>query len=50
MMQDEFITETGERIASHGVDVLIGVRGLASEMVNGARYGGPRCRGICSRR
>ena len=32
--------ETGERIASRGVDMLIGVRGLANEMVGGALAAG----------
>ena len=32
--------ETGERIANKGVDMLIGVRGLASEMIEGARSAG----------
>ena len=32
--------ETGERIAIRGVDMLIGVRGLANEMVDGALAGG----------
>ncbi|MEO6051700.1 MAG: UDP-N-acetylmuramoyl-tripeptide--D-alanyl-D-alanine ligase [Pyrinomonadaceae bacterium] len=33
-------SETGERIANRGVDILIGVRGFASEMVNGAHQAG----------
>ncbi|MBK6591022.1 MAG: UDP-N-acetylmuramoyl-tripeptide--D-alanyl-D-alanine ligase [Acidobacteria bacterium] len=33
-------SETGERIANKGVDVLIGVRGLASEMIDGATVAG----------
>jgi UDP-N-acetylmuramoyl-tripeptide--D-alanyl-D-alanine ligase len=32
--------ETGEKIADSGVDMLIGVRGLAREMVDGARAAG----------
>ena len=32
--------ETGERIANKGVDMLIGVRGLAREMIEGARSAG----------
>ena len=32
--------ETGEKIAASGVDVLIGVRGLAKEMVEGAKAAG----------
>jgi UDP-N-acetylmuramoyl-tripeptide--D-alanyl-D-alanine ligase len=34
--------ETGSRIAAIGVDLLIGVRGLASELVEGARSAGMR--------
>lgn len=33
-------SETGERIANKGVDILIGVRGLASEMIDGATAAG----------
>ena len=33
-------SETGERIARKGVDILIGVRGLASEMIDGATGAG----------
>ena len=33
-------TETGEQIADSGIDVLIGVRGLAREMVDGAKKAG----------
>ena len=33
-------SETGERIAQKGVDMLIGVRGLASEMIDGATSAG----------
>lgn len=32
--------ETGKRIAESGIDMLIGVRGLASEMVEGAKASG----------
>ena len=32
--------QTGERIAESGIDMLIGVRGLASDMVDGARAAG----------
>jgi len=32
--------ETGARIANKGVDMLLGVRGLASEMIEGARSAG----------
>ena len=32
--------ETGQKIAASGVDVLIGVRGLAKEMVEGAKAAG----------
>ncbi len=32
--------ETGEEIANSGVDMLIGVRGLATHLVEGARYSG----------
>ena len=32
--------ETGRKVAASGVDVLIGVRGLAAEMVGGAAEGG----------
>lgn len=32
--------ETGEKIAASGVDLLIGVRGLAKEMVGGAHFAG----------
>jgi UDP-N-acetylmuramoyl-tripeptide--D-alanyl-D-alanine ligase len=32
--------EAGEQIAALGVDLLIGVRGLASELISGARYAG----------
>lgn len=33
-------SETGEWIANHGVDILIGVRGLASEMIDSATSAG----------
>lgn len=33
-------TETGEQIADSGIDMLIGVRGLARELVDGARAAG----------
>ncbi|HEX3100434.1 MAG TPA: Mur ligase family protein, partial [Pyrinomonadaceae bacterium] len=32
--------QTGEQIAASGIDMLIGVRGLAKELVDGARSGG----------
>lgn len=33
-------SETGERVANKGINVLIGVRGLASEMIDGATAAG----------
>jgi UDP-N-acetylmuramoyl-tripeptide--D-alanyl-D-alanine ligase len=41
--------EAGRSIASLGVDLLIGVRGLARELVDGARQGGlnPECAFFC---
>jgi UDP-N-acetylmuramoyl-tripeptide--D-alanyl-D-alanine ligase len=32
--------ETGRKIAASGVDILIGVRGLAEDLVDGARHAG----------
>ncbi len=38
--ESEIHRQTGAKIAGSGIDMLIGVRGLASEMVEGARAGG----------
>lgn len=36
----EFHRDTGEKIAASGIDILIGVRGLAKDLVDGAKQGG----------
>ena len=37
---EELHRECGEYMAGHGVDVVVGVRGLASALVGGAAHGG----------
>ena len=38
--EEQIHRETGEKIAHSGIDLLIGVRGMASKMIEGAQTGG----------